>query len=111
VHLPTFVARMLAFKLSVDTSKLPAVGDLLRSMARCGCGLTRHTSEAIPLIRAGPSTDLYHTVECGQEHALQILPLWMLTIVQQWYATVVAGSCLSQSMDLAGSCSDHTLPI
>ena len=34
VHLPTFVARMLAFKLSVDTSKLPAVGDLMRSMAR-----------------------------------------------------------------------------
>lgn len=34
VHLPTFVARMLAFKLSVDTSKLPAVGDLLRNMAR-----------------------------------------------------------------------------
>jgi hypothetical protein len=34
VHLPTFVARMLAFKLSIDTSKLPAVGDLLRSMAR-----------------------------------------------------------------------------
>jgi hypothetical protein len=36
VQLPTFVARMLAFKLSIDTSKLPAVGDLLRSMARCG---------------------------------------------------------------------------
>lgn len=34
VQLPTFVARMLAFKLSIDTSKLPAVGDLLRSMAR-----------------------------------------------------------------------------
>jgi hypothetical protein len=38
VQLPTFVARMLAFKLSIDTSKLPAVGDLLRSMARCGAG-------------------------------------------------------------------------
>lgn len=35
MQLPTFVARMLAFKLSIDTSKLPAVGDLLRSMARC----------------------------------------------------------------------------
>jgi hypothetical protein len=34
VQLPTFVARMLAFKLSIDSSKLPAVGDLLRSMAR-----------------------------------------------------------------------------
>ena len=36
VQLPTFVARMLAFKLSIDSSKLPAVGDLLRSMARWG---------------------------------------------------------------------------
>jgi hypothetical protein len=34
VHLPTFVARMLAFKLTIDTSKLPAVGDLVRSLAR-----------------------------------------------------------------------------
>jgi hypothetical protein len=34
VHLPTMVARMLAFKLTIDTSKLPAVGDLVRSLAR-----------------------------------------------------------------------------
>jgi len=34
VHLPTFVARLLAFKMAVDSSKLPAVGDLLRAMAR-----------------------------------------------------------------------------
>lgn len=34
VHLPTFVARMLAFKLTIDTSRLPAVGDLVRSLAR-----------------------------------------------------------------------------
>jgi hypothetical protein len=27
------VARMLAFKLTIDTSKLPAVGDLVRSLA------------------------------------------------------------------------------
>ncbi|WIA40969.1 hypothetical protein OEZ86_004617 [Tetradesmus obliquus] len=34
VHLPTFMARLLAFKLTIDTSKLPAVGDLLQSIAR-----------------------------------------------------------------------------
>jgi hypothetical protein len=34
VHLPTFVVRMLAFKLSMDTTRLPAVGDLLRGFAK-----------------------------------------------------------------------------
>eukprot|EP00775_Hariotina_reticulata_P007608 gene7608-7810_t len=34
MHLPTFVARLLAFKMAVDSSKLPAVGDLLRALAR-----------------------------------------------------------------------------
>jgi hypothetical protein len=33
VHLPTFLARLLAFKAAVDTSRLPAVGDLLRAAA------------------------------------------------------------------------------
>jgi hypothetical protein len=34
VHLPTFIARLLMFKFSIDTLKLPAVGDLLRLLAR-----------------------------------------------------------------------------
>lgn len=38
VHLPTFVARLLAFKVAVDTSKLPAVGDLVKAFARLVLG-------------------------------------------------------------------------
>eukprot|EP00878_Enallax_costatus_P043985 GHUV01052118.1.p1 GENE.GHUV01052118.1~~GHUV01052118.1.p1 ORF type:complete len:164 (-),score=28.01 GHUV01052118.1:372-833(-) len=38
VHLPTFVARLLAFKVAVDTSKLPAVGDLMKAFARLVLG-------------------------------------------------------------------------
>jgi hypothetical protein len=33
-HLPTFVARALMFKFSLDTMRLPALGDLLRALAR-----------------------------------------------------------------------------
>jgi hypothetical protein len=35
VQLPTFVARMLAFKLTIDTSKLPAACCCLRAVAWC----------------------------------------------------------------------------
>ena len=33
-QLPTFIARALMFKFSLDTMRLPALGDLLRALAR-----------------------------------------------------------------------------
>ena len=72
VHLPTFVARLLAFKVAVDTSKLPAVGDLMKAFARLVLGgdrsawdralvMPHYTAAGMPLL-SSPQVRMMHAL-------------------------------------------------
>ena len=90
MHLPTFVARLLAFKVAVDTSKLPAVGDLMKAFARLVLGgdrsawdralvMPHYTAAGMPLL-SSPQVRMLHALVCKLSRDV------MLCCASQWSA-------------------------